>query len=126
MDPQGRNCRTTRPVKSATTRPLSFWAILISPGKQEKPSPRKEFSTPGIWDISDRWTGIGHCIYPAGEVEDHIAAYKRPLHVEIWPAGEEFPLTRSTEVDKIRLMEKASAIIKDLRQQGKWDGGQTE
>ncbi len=55
-----------------------------------------------------------------------IAAYKRPLHVEIWPTGEEFPLTRSTKVDKIRLMEKADTIIKDLRQQGKWDGGQTE
>lgn len=55
-----------------------------------------------------------------------IAAYKRPLHVEIWPIGEEFPLTRSTKVDKIRLMEKAAAIIENLRQQGKWDGGQTE
>jgi fatty-acyl-CoA synthase len=55
-----------------------------------------------------------------------IAAYKRPLHVEIWPAGEEFPLTRSTKVDKIRLMEKASAVIENLRQQGKWDGGQTQ
>jgi acyl-CoA synthetase (AMP-forming)/AMP-acid ligase II len=55
-----------------------------------------------------------------------IAAYKRPLHVEIWPIGEEFPLTRSTKVDKIRLMEKASTIIENLRQQGKWDGGQTE
>jgi hypothetical protein len=66
-DPQAKNCRTTRPVKSATTRPLSFWAILISPKKQEKLSPQKEFSTPGIWDISDRWTDIGHCIYPAGK-----------------------------------------------------------
>lgn len=40
-----------------------------------------------------------------------IASYKRPLHMEIWPAGEEFPLTRSTKVDKIRLMEKAATII---------------
>lgn len=54
-----------------------------------------------------------------------IAAYKRPLHVEIWPSDEEFPLTRSTKVDKIRLMEKAAAIIEDLRVQGKWDAGQT-
>ncbi len=55
-----------------------------------------------------------------------IAAYKRPLHVEIWPSDEEFPLTRSTKVDKIRLMEKAAAVIEDLRVQGKWDAGQTE
>ena len=55
-----------------------------------------------------------------------IAAYKRPLHVEIWPTGEEFPLTRSTKVDKICLMEKAAAIIESLRQEGKWDAGQTE
>ena len=55
-----------------------------------------------------------------------IAAYKRPLYVEIWPSDEEFPLTRSAKVDKIRLMEKAAAIIEDLRVQGKWDAGQTE
>ncbi len=55
-----------------------------------------------------------------------IAAYKRPLHVEIWPSDEEFPLTRSTKVDKIRLMEKAETIIENLRQEGKWDAGQTQ
>jgi len=55
-----------------------------------------------------------------------IAAYKRPLHVEIWPNDEEFPLTRSTKVDKIRLMEKAETIIENLRKEGKWDAGQTQ
>ncbi|MBA3012074.1 MAG: acyl--CoA ligase [Proteobacteria bacterium] len=55
-----------------------------------------------------------------------IAAYKRPLHVEIWPADEAFPLTRSTKVDKISLMEKAGTILETLRQQGKWDAGQAE
>lgn len=63
----------------------------------------------------------------AREVMAHcksIAAYKRPAHVEIWPYDQEFPLTRSTKVDKIGLMEKAEAIVADLRGQGLWDAGQ--
>jgi len=53
-----------------------------------------------------------------------IAAYKRPVHVEIWPSDEEFPLTRSTKVDKIGLMEKAKTILGELRAKGLWDAGQ--
>ncbi|MCG8636608.1 MAG: acyl--CoA ligase [Desulfobacterales bacterium] len=53
-----------------------------------------------------------------------IAAYKRPAHVAIWPADEEFPLTRSTKVDKIGLMKKAEVIVEDLRSRGLWDAGQ--
>jgi fatty-acyl-CoA synthase len=54
-----------------------------------------------------------------------IAAYKRPLHVEIWPSGKEFPLTRSTKVDKMQLISLAEEILKSLRQKGKWDAEQT-
>jgi acyl-CoA synthetase (AMP-forming)/AMP-acid ligase II len=50
-----------------------------------------------------------------------IAAYKRPQHVEIWPANKLLPLTRSTKVDKLALKELAEEIIKELRDKGKWD-----
>jgi acyl-CoA synthetase (AMP-forming)/AMP-acid ligase II len=50
-----------------------------------------------------------------------ITSYKRPQHVEIWPAGKDFPLTRSTKVDKLALKEAATLIIEELRRQGKWD-----
>jgi fatty-acyl-CoA synthase len=62
----------------------------------------------------------------AETVMDHcksIAAYKRPQHVEIWPADKEFPLTRSTKVDKMQLIIIAEKILKSLRQNGKWDAG---
>jgi len=60
----------------------------------------------------------------AAAIRDHcktIAAYKRPLHVEIWPADKEFPLTRSTKVDKLALSKLADPIIEELRANGKWD-----
>lgn len=58
------------------------------------------------------------------EVIEHckdIASYKRPQHVEIWPADKEFPLTRSAKVDKIALQHLAEPIIEKLRAEGKWD-----
>jgi acyl-CoA synthetase (AMP-forming)/AMP-acid ligase II len=50
-----------------------------------------------------------------------IASYKRPQHVEIWPSDKELPLTRSTKVDKLKLMEQAQFIVEQLRNKGKWD-----
>lgn len=50
-----------------------------------------------------------------------IASYKRPQHVEIWPQGKELPLTRSTKVDKLKLMELAEAVIENLRKNRGWD-----
>ncbi len=50
-----------------------------------------------------------------------IAAYKRPVHVEIWPSDKEFPLTRSTKVDKIGLIDIAKVVVEKLRDKGKWD-----
>lgn len=52
-----------------------------------------------------------------------IAAYKRPQHVEIWPAGKPFPLTRSTKVDKMLLRKEADEIVARLRAAGGWDAG---
>lgn len=50
-----------------------------------------------------------------------IASYKRPQHVEIWPADKELPLTRSAKVDKMALIELAGKIVDDLRKDGQWD-----
>ncbi|HOP69775.1 MAG: class I adenylate-forming enzyme family protein [Dethiobacteria bacterium] len=50
-----------------------------------------------------------------------IAAYKRPQHVEIWPADKDFPLTRVAKVDKKELKVLAEAIVEKLRQEGRWD-----
>jgi len=50
-----------------------------------------------------------------------IASYKWPQHVEIWPSDQELPLTRSTKVDKLKLVELAGPIIENLRTAGKWD-----
>lgn len=51
----------------------------------------------------------------------NIAAYKRPQHIEFWPADKPFPLTRSTKVDKMELKKIAEPIIEELRKKGKWD-----
>jgi fatty-acyl-CoA synthase len=50
-----------------------------------------------------------------------IASYKRPQHVEFWPVTEEFPITRSTKVDKLAVQKLAAERIERLRQQGGWD-----
>jgi len=63
-----------------------------------------------------------------GDVMKHcasIAAYKRPQYVELWPAGEPFPLTRSTKVDKLALQDRAGKIVEQLRARGEWDSGTT-
>jgi len=57
-------------------------------------------------------------------VQDHcrkIASYKRPQHVELWPADEEFPITRSTKVDKLAIQKIAAERIAELREEGAWD-----
>jgi fatty-acyl-CoA synthase len=57
-------------------------------------------------------------------VQDHcrkIASYKRPQHVELWPADEEFPITRSTKVDKLAIQKIAAERIAELRENGAWD-----
>jgi fatty-acyl-CoA synthase len=63
-------------------------------------------------DISPK-TVMEHC--------EKIASYKRPQHVEIWPPDKEFPLTRSTKVDKLELQKIAEPIVEKLREEGKWD-----
>jgi acyl-CoA synthetase (AMP-forming)/AMP-acid ligase II len=62
----------------------------------------------------------------ASQVMEHcekIAAYKRPQHVEVWPADQQFPLTRVAKVDKLALQRAADPIIEQLRAEGKWDAG---
>jgi acyl-coenzyme A synthetase/AMP-(fatty) acid ligase len=58
------------------------------------------------------------------DVMDHcksIASYKRPQHIEIWPADRDLPLTRSAKVDKMALIELAENIVEDLRKNKQWD-----
>ena len=66
----------------------------------------------------------------AEELAQHcqgIASYKRPQHFELWPEGEELPLTRVAKVDKLVLRERALRIIDELRAHGRWDAeGQAE
>lgn len=50
-----------------------------------------------------------------------IASFKRPQHVEIWPEGKEFPLTRVAKIDKKELKVIAESIVETLRSAGKWD-----
>jgi acyl-coenzyme A synthetase/AMP-(fatty) acid ligase len=60
----------------------------------------------------------------AEDVLEHckgIASFKRPQHVELWPVGEPFPLTRSAKVDKLAMKRLAEQVVADLRTQGKWD-----
>jgi acyl-CoA synthetase (AMP-forming)/AMP-acid ligase II len=60
----------------------------------------------------------------AEEILEHckgIASFKRPQHVELWPAGEAFPLTRSAKVDKMALRSQAEVVVERLRAQGSWD-----
>lgn len=69
---------------------------------------------PGVLLQSD--AVMAHCM--------SIASYKRPQHVEIWPEGEDLPLTRSAKVDKMKLLKQAEKIVAELRQNGKWDAQQ--
>ncbi|NLA47667.1 MAG: acyl--CoA ligase [Firmicutes bacterium] len=60
----------------------------------------------------------------AAEIMEHcrnIASYKRPQHVEIWPADKMMPLTRLGKVDKIQLQNIARETAEELRQKGLWD-----
>ncbi len=69
-----------------------------------KPKPGEELTAQAVME---------HC--------KEIASYKRPQHVEIWPADKLFPLTRSTKVDKLALKKLAAPIIESLRKGGGWD-----
>lgn len=55
-----------------------------------------------------------------------IAAYKRPQHVEFWPVGQPFPLTRVAKVDKLEVHTQAEQVVARLRSAGKWDEKRTE
>lgn len=50
-----------------------------------------------------------------------IASYKRPIHVEIWPADVPFPANRVGKIDVPEMTRIAGEIVERLREQGKWD-----
>ena len=49
-----------------------------------------------------------------------ISAYSRPSHVVILKQGE-IPLNRVAKTDYLNLRERATAIVRELRTEGKWD-----
>ncbi|MDD4998349.1 MAG: class I adenylate-forming enzyme family protein [Syntrophales bacterium] len=49
-----------------------------------------------------------------------ISAYSRPSHVVILKPGE-IPLNRVAKTDYLNLRERATAIVRELRTEGKWD-----
>ena len=49
-----------------------------------------------------------------------ISAYSRPSHVVILKPGE-IPLNRVAKTDYLNLRERATAIVRELRAEGKWD-----
>jgi acyl-CoA synthetase (AMP-forming)/AMP-acid ligase II len=50
-----------------------------------------------------------------------IASYKRPAHIECWPADQQFPLNKTGKVDAMALIDKAKEITAKLKKQGGWD-----
>jgi acyl-CoA synthetase (AMP-forming)/AMP-acid ligase II len=58
------------------------------------------------------------------EIMEHcknMAAYKRPIHVELWPADQPFLLNRVNKVDVPKMIEQGLKVIEKLRAEGKWD-----
>jgi hypothetical protein len=51
----------------------------------------------------------------------NMAAYKRPIHVELWPADQPFLLNRVNKVDVPKMIEQGLKVIEKLRAEGKWD-----
>ncbi|HPF19781.1 MAG TPA: class I adenylate-forming enzyme family protein [Syntrophomonas sp.] len=59
-----------------------------------------------------------------GEILEYcknMAAYKRPIHVELWPVDEPLPATRVGKVNVPALIELAEKVVARLRSEGKWD-----
>lgn len=50
-----------------------------------------------------------------------LATYKRPQHYENWPEADQFPINRTTKVDKMVLKGIAEDVVTNLRKAGKWD-----
>lgn len=60
----------------------------------------------------------------ADQVMQHckkIASYKRPQYVMIWPADQDFPLTRNLKIDRGELKKIAEICVEHLRKEGNWD-----
>lgn len=51
----------------------------------------------------------------------NLAAYKRPIHVELWPADEPFPVNRVGKVNVPAMIEQGGKVVERLRTEGKWD-----
>lgn len=50
-----------------------------------------------------------------------MASYKRPLHVELWPADQAFLVNRVGKIDVPAMTRMAEEKVAELRRSGKWD-----
>ena len=82
---------------------------------------KHELFDEGIFAFVRPFENVTLCYEDVMEHCKSMASYKRPQHIEIWPCGRELPLTRSTKVDKLKLVELAGPIVQNLRNMGKWD-----
>ena len=113
------------------SEPIKNGAVAVADGRIAAVGPAEqllEVGQPG--DVLN----AGNCLVLPGFVNTHShlamtllrgIADDLPLmqwlEGHIWPAEKEFPLTRSTKVDKLALAGLADPIIEKLREEGKWD-----
>ncbi|MEA1960952.1 MAG: class I adenylate-forming enzyme family protein [Bacillota bacterium] len=50
-----------------------------------------------------------------------MASYKRPIHVELWPADQSFLVNRVGKIDVPAMTEMAEEVVEGLKKEGKWD-----
>ncbi len=50
-----------------------------------------------------------------------LAAYKRPIHVEMWPEDKPFHVNRVGKIDVPGMIKEAEMVVETLRSKGKWD-----
>lgn len=50
-----------------------------------------------------------------------LAGYKRPVHVEVWPADRIFHVNRVGKIDVQAMINEAGPVVERLKSEGKWD-----
>ncbi len=50
-----------------------------------------------------------------------LAGYKRPVHIEVWPAEKIFHVNRVGKIDVQAMINEAEPVVERLKSEGKWD-----
>ena len=80
-----------------------------------------EMFTDGVFAFVQPETENGITKEEIDEYCKKIASYKRPLHIEFWSVGEQFPVNNVNKVNLLVLTEMAEKKVEDLRKEGSWD-----